>query len=143
MVSDEPSETDRGGAVTEFPNDKSDGEWRSKLSPERYAILRQAATEPAFTGELLHDGSFTCAGCGAVLFDSTAKFNSGCGWPSFDSAVGPVLEREDRSHGMVRTEIVCGSCGGHLGHVFPDGPTDTGLRYCVNSLSIDFTPQQP
>ena len=131
--------------MTDFPNDKSDVEWRSQLSPERYAILRQAATEPAFTGELLHledDGSFTCAGCRTVLFDSTAKFNSGCGWPSFDTAVGPVLAREDRSHGMVRTEIVCGSCGGHLGHVFPDGPTDTGLRYCVNSLSIEFTSEQ-
>lgn len=130
--------------MTDFPNDKPDHEWRSQLSPERYAILRQAATEPAFTGELLHledDGSFTCAGCHTVLFDSTSKFNSGCGWPSFDTAVGPVLEREDRSHGMVRTEIVCGSCGGHLGHVFPDGPTETGLRYCVNSLSIEFSPQ--
>jgi peptide-methionine (R)-S-oxide reductase len=131
--------------MPEFPNDKSDAEWRVQLSPERYAILRQASTEPAFTGALLHledDGSFTCAGCRTELFDSASKFNSGCGWPSFDAASGPVLEREDRSHGMVRTEILCGSCGGHLGHVFPDGPTETGLRYCVNSLSIEFSPER-
>ena len=131
--------------MPEFPNDKSDAEWRVHLSPERYAILRQASTEPAFTGALLHledDGSFTCAGCRTELFDSASKFNSGCGWPSFDAASGPVLEREDRSHGMVRTEILCGSCGGHLGHVFPDGPTETGLRYCVNSLSIEFSPER-
>ena len=130
--------------MPEFPNDKSDAEWRVQLSPERYAIFRQASTEPAFTGALLHledDGSFTCAGCRTELFDSASKFNSGCGWPSFDTASGPVLEREDRSHGMVRTEILCGSCGGHLGHVFPDGPTETGLRYCVNSLSIEFSPE--
>ena len=130
--------------MPEFPNDKSDAEWRVQLSPERYAILRQASTEPAFTGALLHledDGSFTCAGCRTELFDSASKFNSGCGWPSFDAASGPVLEREDRSRGMVRTEILCGSCGGHLGQVFPDGPTETGLRYCVNSLSIEFSPE--
>ncbi len=127
----------------DFPVTKTDQEWKVQLSPERYAVLRQAATEPAFTGELLHmedDGSFTCAGCGAVLFSSTSKFNSGCGWPSFDRADGPVIEQRDRSFGMVRTEILCGECGGHLGHVFPDGPTDTGLRYCVNSLSIEFDP---
>jgi peptide-methionine (R)-S-oxide reductase len=127
--------------VGDFTVQRTDDEWRARLSPERFAVLRQAATEPAFTGALLHmedDGSYTCAGCGAVLFSSTSKFNSGCGWPSFDHADGPVIEREDRSHGMTRTEILCGECGGHLGHVFPDGPTATGLRYCVNSLSIEF-----
>ena len=127
-----------------FDVTKTEAEWLEELGPERYAILRQASTEPAFTGALLHledDGSFTCAGCRTELFDSASKFNSGCGWPSFDAASGPVLEREDRSHGMVRTEILCGSCGGHLGHVFPDGPTETGLRYCVNSLSIEFSPE--
>jgi peptide-methionine (R)-S-oxide reductase len=86
------------------------------------------------------DGSYTCGGCGAVLFTSDQKFNSGCGWPNFDAAAGPVIEKVDRSHGMIRTEILCGECGGHLGHVFDDGPTATGLRYCVNSLSIDFEP---
>lgn len=127
----------------EYPVERSDAEWKVQLSPERYAVLRQAATEPAFTGALLHvedDGSFTCGGCGTVLFTSDQKFNSGCGWPSFDAAAGPVIEKVDHSHGMTRTEILCGSCGGHLGHVFNDGPTETGLRYCVNSLSIDFEP---
>lgn len=129
--------------MDEFPVIKSDEEWKVRLSPERFAVLRQAATEPAFTGALLHmedDGSYTCGGCGAVLFTSDQKFNSGCGWPSFDAAAGPVIEKVDRSHGMIRTEILCGECGGHLGHVFDDGPTATGLRYCVNSLSIDFEP---
>jgi peptide-methionine (R)-S-oxide reductase len=129
--------------VDEFPVIKSDEEWKVQLSPERFAVLRHAATEPAFTGALLHmedDGSYTCGGCGAVLFTSDQKFNSGCGWPSFDAAAGPVIEKVDRSHGMIRTEILCGGCGGHLGHVFDDGPTATGLRYCVNSLSIDFEP---
>lgn len=120
---------------------KTDEEWRSALSPERYAVLRQAATEPPFTGSLLNledDGAFTCAGCGIALFSSDAKFNSGSGWPSFDAAVGPIIERRDSSHGMERVEILCGACEGHLGHLFPDGPTETGMRYCVNSLSIDF-----
>lgn len=129
--------------MSEFPVERSDTEWKVQLSPERYAVLRQAATEPAFTGALLHvedDGSFTCGGCGEVLFTSDQKFNSGCGWPSFDAAAGPVIEKLDQSHGMTRTEILCGNCGGHLGHVFNDGPTETGLRYCVNSLSIDFEP---
>ncbi len=129
--------------MDEFPVIKSDEEWKVQLSPERFAVLRHAATEPAFTGALLHmedDGSYTCGGCGAVLFTSDQKFNSGCGWPSFDAAAGPVIEKVDRSHGMIRTEILCGGCGGHLGHVFDDGPTATGLRYCVNSLSIDFEP---
>lgn len=123
----------------------SDEEWRSRLSPEQYAVLRQAATEPPWSGKLLHvdeHGVFRCAGCGTALFSTDDKFESGSGWPSFDRAIaaGTVEERTDHSHGMMRTEILCGHCGGHLGHVFPDGPTDTGLRYCVNSLALDFDP---
>jgi peptide-methionine (R)-S-oxide reductase len=120
----------------------TDDQWRDKLGPERFRILRQAATEPAFSGSLLHvdeHGAFSCGGCGQVLFTSDRKFESGCGWPSFDQAIeGTVIERRDLSHGMRRTEILCSRCGGHLGHVFEDGPTPTRLRYCVNSLSIDF-----
>ncbi len=124
-----------------------DQAWRERLSPDRYAILRQKATEPAWSGSLLHvdgDGTFRCAGCGAELFSTDAKFDSGTGWPSFDRAVraGTVDEHVDRSHGMIRTEITCARCGGHLGHVFPDGPTDTRLRYCVNSLSLEFDPEE-
>jgi peptide-methionine (R)-S-oxide reductase len=124
----------------------SDEEWRARLGPDQYQVLREAATEPAWSGEYLHvdeDGVFRCAGCGTALFSTAAKFDSGSGWPSFDRAVtaGTVEERRDRSHGMVRTEIVCAHCGGHLGHVFPDGPTETGLRYCVNSLALDFEPR--
>jgi peptide-methionine (R)-S-oxide reductase len=129
--------------MSEFPLERTDAEWRSMLSPERYAILRQAATERPFTGDLLHvdaAGRFRCAGCGTVLFDTGAKFDSGSGWPSFDSAVGPIIERQDRSHGMARTEVVCGTCGGHLGHLFDDGPPTTGLRYCINSASLEFAP---
>jgi peptide-methionine (R)-S-oxide reductase len=123
----------------------SDEEWRSRLSPDQYAVLRRGATEPAWSGKYLHvdeDGTFRCAGCSTALFSTGAKFDSGSGWPSFDRAVaaGTVEERSDRTHGMVRTEILCAHCGGHLGHVFPDGPTGTGLRYCVNSLAIEFEP---
>jgi len=132
--------------MSRYPVEMSEEQWRAKLTPQRFAVLRQSATEPAFSGELLHmedDGSYTCAGCDTVLFTSDQKFDSHCGWPSFDAAAGPVVEVSDRSHGMVRTEILCGECGGHLGHVFPDGPTQTGLRYCVNSLSIDFDAESP
>ncbi len=133
------------GASTESL-DLSDEAWRERLSPDRYAILRLKATEPAWSGSLLHvdsDGTFRCAGCGAELFTTDAKFDSGTGWPSFDRAVraGTIDEHTDRSHVMLRTEITCARCGGHLGHVFPDGPTDTGLRYCVNSLSLEFDPE--
>jgi peptide-methionine (R)-S-oxide reductase len=117
-------------------------EWREKLDADRFAVLREAATEAPFTGSLLHvdaEGSFTCGGCGQFLFTSEQKFDSGCGWPSFDACVpGSIIERPDYSLSRVRTEILCSKCGGHLGHVFPDGPTPTGLRYCVNSLAIDF-----
>jgi peptide-methionine (R)-S-oxide reductase len=127
------------------PAELSDEEWKAKLSPERYAVLRQKGTEPAWSGELLHvDGSgmFTCAGCGADLFQSDTKFESGSGWPSFYRALdqGTVNEHVDKSFGSIRTEITCARCGGHLGHVFPDGPAPTGLRYCVNSLSIEYKP---
>lgn len=124
----------------------TDEEWRERLAPEQYEVLRQAATEPAWSGKYLHvdeSGTFRCAGCAAVLFSSDAKFDSGSGWPSFDRAIaeGTVEEHPDNSFGMSRTEIVCARCGGHLGHVFPDGPTDTGLRYCVNSLAVEFDPE--
>ena len=124
---------------------KTDRQWRDELPADRFHVLREKGTEPAFTGALLdvHDpGLFRCAGCGVGLFRSDDKFDSGSGWPSFTKAVGEgvIVETEDRSHGMVRTEITCARCGGHLGHVFPDGPAPTGLRYCVNSLSLEFDP---
>jgi len=124
---------------------KSEEQWRAELPADRYHVLREKGTEPAFTGTLLdvHDpGLFRCAGCGAELFRSDDKFESGSGWPSFTRAVteGVVVETEDRSHSMIRTEITCARCGGHLGHVFPDGPAPTGQRYCVNSLSLEFEP---
>ncbi|NNN00454.1 MAG: peptide-methionine (R)-S-oxide reductase MsrB [Acidimicrobiaceae bacterium] len=122
--------------------EKEEAEWRQVLSPERYAILRQAATEAPFSGSLLNvdaDGVFSCGGCGQRLFTSDQKFDSDCGWPSFDACEpGTVIERPDHSLSRERTEILCSRCGGHLGHVFNDGPTQTGLRYCVNSLAIDF-----
>ena len=128
---------------TEYEVAKTDVEWREQLSRERYAVLRRAGTERPWSGELLHvdgHGVFRCAGCGAELFDTEAKFESGTGWPSFDRALsaGTVVERSDRGFGVARTEILCARCGGHLGHVFPDGPTETGLRYCVNSLSLTY-----
>ncbi|MDA7584581.1 peptide-methionine (R)-S-oxide reductase MsrB [Luminiphilus sp.] len=116
-------------------------QWRARLSADEYTVLREKGTERAFSGEywnVFEDGMYHCRGCGEALFESTSKFDAGCGWPSFDRAAsaGVVTEDRDMSHGMVRTEILCEKCGGHLGHVFPDGPTDTGLRYCVNSLSV-------
>ena len=136
------SKTDTKDAPT-YEVTKSDEEWRSELSPERYQVLRHAGTEAAWSGELLHvdgEGEFRCAGCGAVLFDTDSKFDSGSGWPSFDRAKseGTIIERPDNSLFMRRVEIVCARCGGHLGHVFPDGPTETGMRYCVNSLSLTY-----
>jgi len=128
--------------VVTYDVKKSDDEWRATLAPERFAVLRQAATEAPFSGSLLNvdaDGVFTCGGCGQVLFTSDQKFESHCGWPSFDRCEpGTIIERPDHSLTRERTEILCSKCGGHLGHVFNDGPTDTGLRYCVNSLAIDF-----
>ena len=121
---------------------KSEEQWLEELGPERYAVLRQAGTEAPFTGSLLNvnaNGTYTCGGCNQVLFNSGQKFDSHCGWPSFDACEpGTIIEKEDRSLFRARTEILCSKCGGHLGHVFDDGPTPTGLRYCINSLSIDF-----
>lgn len=126
-----------------FKVEKTEQEWKEILTPEQYYVIREKGTERPFTGEynmLFKDGTYACAACKAPLFTSDSKFDSHCGWPSFDSAIADsaIIEKTDRSHGMVRTEIMCGTCGGHLGHVFNDGPTTTGLRYCVNSLSVKF-----
>jgi peptide-methionine (R)-S-oxide reductase len=125
---------------------KSDDDWQQELSPEQYQVLRQAGTEPAFTGKYWDchdDGVYRCAACGAELFDASTKFESGTGWPSFtEPMVADAVElKSDTSHGMRRTEVVCRRCGGHLGHVFDDGPGPNGQRYCINSLSLDLAPR--
>ncbi len=126
--------------------DLPDSEWRQRLTPEQYSVLREGGTERAFAG-ILNDnkapGDYHCAGCGALLFKSDAKYDSGSGWPSFikPADTDAVVEHRDVSHGMVRTEVRCATCDGHLGHVFPDGPAETGLRYCMNSAALDFEGQ--
>jgi peptide-methionine (R)-S-oxide reductase len=129
--------------------EKTDEQWRAELTPAQYEVLRRQATEAPFAGQYVYskeDGMYRCAGCGAELFSSDTKFESGTGWPSFtDPATSEAVElRPDNSHGMTRTEVVCARCGGHLGHVFDDGPGANGLRYCINSCALDLeTPAAP
>lgn len=127
---------------------KTEEEWKKELTPEQYHVLREKGTEAPYSGEYtthFKKGKYVCAGCGAELFTSDMKFESHCGWPSFDKEMGigdRVIKKPDHSFGMSRTEILCARCGGHLGHIFDDGPTETGNRYCVNSLSIKFIPDE-
>jgi len=129
---------------TTFPVTRTEAEWRARLTPEQYRIMREHGTERAGSCALNHEkraGTFSCAGCGQPLFQSSEKFDSGTGWPSFfDPLPGALATSRDTNHSMIRTEIHCANCGSHLGHVFNDGPPPTGLRYCINGLALDFTP---
>jgi peptide-methionine (R)-S-oxide reductase len=132
--------------MTDMP--QTEAEWRAKLDPEQFQVLREAGTERPFSGkynDTKTPGSYKCAGCGTELFSSDAKFESGSGWPSFYEALDPekIKEVEDRAFGMVRTEVRCATCDGHLGHLFPDGPNPTGMRYCINSAALDLEPAEP
>ena len=128
--------------IKKYPIEHTEAEWREKLSEEQYRVLRQKGTEAPHSGKYnihFQNGEYHCAACNAKLFESDQKFESNCGWPSFDNAIeGSIEYVQDRTHGMLRTEILCANCGSHLGHVFDDGPTETGQRYCVNSASIEF-----
>lgn len=132
--------------MSEYKVKKSDAEWRAQLDPMQYQVTRHAATERPFTGKYWDHwdaGRYNCVGCGTPLFESTTKFDAGCGWPSFWQPQVPenIAEARDTSHGMIRTEVMCQQCGAHLGHVFPDGPRPTGLRYCINSVSLQLKPK--
>lgn len=134
--------------MTEDPKTITEAEWRERLTAEQFHILREAGTERPFTGKydkFYEDGEYMCAACDTRLFISAAKYNSGCGWPAFTKPADneTIEERRDMSHGMIRTEVLCGNCGGHLGHVFPDGPSEEGgLRYCINSGALTFAPDE-
>lgn len=133
--------------MKEYPVQKSEAEWKKELTDQEYHVLREKGTERAFTGDLYdnkEEGTYLCAGCGNEMFTSETKFESGTGWPSFYAPVSKekIDTEEDRSLGMMRTEVLCGRCGGHLGHVFNDGPQPTGLRYCLNSAALDFKPEE-
>ena len=132
--------------TTQYPVTRTDAEWRQILTPEQYAVMRNHGTERPGSCDLLREkrpGTFSCVGCGQPLFVGDTKFESGTGWPSFDTPVGGATATTiDRSHGMERTEVHCANCGSHLGHVFPDGPPPSGLRYCINGIALSFTPRE-